>query len=312
MPARCEQMRGDLHALVDGRLSPRRAQRVHRHIAECQACAQELDGVRSVRTMLSALPLDPLPDRFEERLQRRLRLARREHVSRAWWEAGPVVVAGLAGFVAAAVLASPQLARVPETASTAGTAASAPHGAATAASFAAETSRVSVGQQTAASSGGGGGVPPASKTGATSTGVKTTETVRPNALTSAATPPPAAEFLTILTPSPSKAVNALSSLAAAQGGRALATVLGAAPPVDATLQAEIPPTSLATFTREAAQDGTIVADVTAPGHSLQEPASVPLLITLLPSETTPKAATPTPTSTTWRVRVLRAASHLWP
>jgi hypothetical protein len=306
-------MRGDLHALVDGRLSPRRAHRVHRHIAECQACAQELDGVRSVRNMLSAIPMDPLPDGFEERLQRRLRLARREPVSRAWWATGPVVAAGLAGFVAAAVMASPQLARVPETASTAGTASAAPHIPAAAGSFAPDTSSVSVGQQTAASSGGAGGVPPASKTGATSSGTKTaSETLRPSTLTSAATPPPAAEFLTIVTPSPSKAVNALSSLAAAQGGRALATVLGPEPPVDATLQAEIPPTSLAAFTQQAAQDGTIVADVTAPGNSQQEPPSVPLLITLLPSQPAPKATTPAPTPTTWRVRVLRAASHLWP
>ncbi|HUQ63521.1 MAG TPA: zf-HC2 domain-containing protein [Acidimicrobiales bacterium] len=59
-----------LSALLDGELSAEEEALARTHLAACAACAGELEGLRSVRSVVRGLPPEPPPFGFLDRLSR--------------------------------------------------------------------------------------------------------------------------------------------------------------------------------------------------------------------------------------------------
>jgi hypothetical protein len=95
-----------LSALVDGRLAPDAARALEAHVAGCRACAARLEGLRSVKSMLAAMPETEVPRSF------RLRLSDVDApvAARAAWASGPLrwapALSGVAAALFVAVLAA--------------------------------------------------------------------------------------------------------------------------------------------------------------------------------------------------------------
>jgi hypothetical protein len=80
-----EELQGRLLDLAYGELSPREAREVEAHAASCEACRAELARIQGTRRVMSALPVEPAPERGE----RVLVAAAREAAGRRR-ERGPV------------------------------------------------------------------------------------------------------------------------------------------------------------------------------------------------------------------------------
>lgn len=93
-------LRQHLSAYLDDELLPGEAAKVRRHLAECPACAAELEELRAVRALLRRLSPPPVPEGFLEGLRARL-AAEAATGRRAWWR--PVLVPRPAVLVAAVV-----------------------------------------------------------------------------------------------------------------------------------------------------------------------------------------------------------------
>ncbi|HEX2445098.1 MAG TPA: zf-HC2 domain-containing protein [Vicinamibacterales bacterium] len=89
----------DLAAYTEGRLDPRRADRVRIHIAECEDCRGALDAVQRARRMLEALPAVAMPPGDAEKLTAALRRAgkRPRHVSPGLVAAAAALVMAVGG-----------------------------------------------------------------------------------------------------------------------------------------------------------------------------------------------------------------------
>lgn len=286
MPAECARMVVALHDLVDGRLSPERADRLQRHLNGCPACTAAVSELRALREQLAWVEVAPaLPSGFEARLARRLWAARPERRVRLWWVAGPVLGAALGGFLGAVLLMRPgPLPTTPSSDahvnSTAGAAAS----------------------------------PAATMHAPTLTQAPTVASTQVAGLSPPTQGVPDAEALTLVARSPEAAMVGLSRLAAADGGQALATpaALPVAPTgrqVAATLEAALPPASLAGFAAEAARYGTVVAQVSTPATTTQP--DVQVLVTVLTPTPAPASPAATITVRGWRARLLRAVGAYW-
>ena len=103
-----------LSAYLDGELSASEQQALARHLASCDTCGEQLDGLRQVRTLLRALPSPALPRSFTlpetgalptatfrvtDRKRSRLRLARVTQ-----WAGGVAAAAGIALMIGSAML----------------------------------------------------------------------------------------------------------------------------------------------------------------------------------------------------------------
>jgi hypothetical protein len=334
-----------MDGVLDGRIAGRRAEHVRAHLEACPACRAEFEARQALLRALRGLPPEPLPAGFAERLRRRLAAALpAPQPPRWWWSALPA--AGVAaGFLAAAFLAGPLLA-VPPTPSamwravtTAG-----PRAAASTAKEPATSGPVPIGhagplpdQRSGAgvanaaavpslapdSTAGGGAAPAAGAPGSGS----------PSVLPAAVAPPEAIS-LTILAPSPLRAVEDLSTLAAAVGGRVVTTYAGpatgapaGAPQPVATLDAVLPAAAAGQYAGEAAREGTLLAQAgAAPSVRGAAEAATPVrvLVTVLatppgsPAGAVPEARAPASpsaarqASSAWRVRVLLGAARLAP
>lgn len=89
-----------LSTYLDDELLPEEAAEVRRHLAECPACAAELEELRATRALLRRLSPPPVPEGFLEGLRTRL-AAEGAAGRRAWWR--PALVPRPAVVVAAAV-----------------------------------------------------------------------------------------------------------------------------------------------------------------------------------------------------------------
>jgi len=59
----CQEIRPQLVALLDDQLDPARSQPVQAHLAACEACRAELDGLRRALQVVDGLPAtEPSPD----------------------------------------------------------------------------------------------------------------------------------------------------------------------------------------------------------------------------------------------------------
>lgn len=98
----CITVRGLLDALTDGALSDAEAAEVREHLAGCPDCAEEVDRLAEVVSVLREIPRPAAPDGFTEEVMRRLppRAAARGRVLK--WAAIP---AGLAAACLLALLA---------------------------------------------------------------------------------------------------------------------------------------------------------------------------------------------------------------
>ena len=281
----CRALAADLHALVDGRLSPQRAQKVQGHLDGCPDCARDVATLRRLREELSGLA-EPLPAGFEARLARRLRAAQPDRRPRPWWVAGPLVGAAVGGFLAAVLLVEP---------------ASLHH--APALAYAALNANVLA------------PAPPLRNAAALEPPTPQVASSGTAGVSHPAAVAPVAEALTVVAGSPAVAMAGLSRLAAADGGQALATptenpadVVGRQAAV--TLQANVPPSALTGFNGQVGQYGTVIADVTSPAGSPTEPSTVHVLITVLaPAPATTSNAGVTVTG--WRARLLQTVDRLW-
>lgn len=284
MGDQCRLLAADLHGFVDGRLSPGGAARVRAHLATCAACAAEVEALRDLRRRLAGLA-EPLPADFGERLQRRLRAARPEPRPRPWWVAGPVLAAAMAGFVGAAVLATPV--RLPAAARPASIHATAFHPVMAAPQA---TVTMSGAEQVASAAGA--------------------EELAPFI------PPPTAEALTVVANSPAAAMAGLSRLAAADGGQALATTSAHAAEASGrqaalTLRADIPPTALSGFNKAVGRYGSVIATVAAPAASGTAPAAVHVLVTVLEPVATAATHTTGSAISGWRARLVQTVGRNW-
>lgn len=57
-------------ALLDGELSATEETAARAHLATCSACLEELDGLRSIRSLVRGLPPQPPPSGFLDRMAR--------------------------------------------------------------------------------------------------------------------------------------------------------------------------------------------------------------------------------------------------
>ena len=288
MAEECAHLAAALDDLVDGRLSPKRASRVQEHLRGCSACAAAVADLRALREQLARVEAaHPLPAGFETRLARRLAVARPERHVRPWWVAGPVLGAALGGFLGAVLLVQPGPPR-------AVTGTSAPRAPASGPLMYAAASI--------------NAPSPTVTQGATVTSDQVAGLTRATPLV------PDAEAITLVANSPETALVGLSRLAASDGGQALATpaAIPSAPTgrqVAATLQADLPPSRLAGFAQQAAQYGTVIAQVSAPAST--PPPTVHVLLTVLTPSAPPASAATTVTVRGWRARLLRAVGADW-
>jgi anti-sigma factor RsiW len=97
----------DLSAYLDGELPPEEMADVRRHVAQCQACQDELEELRSTKKLLSRLAQPELPPDFARELWSRIEQKPRQ---RRWmWLPRPAVA--LAAIALALVLAAVPLVR---------------------------------------------------------------------------------------------------------------------------------------------------------------------------------------------------------
>ncbi len=295
----CASIRLQIDALVDDRLPARAARRVQGHLEHCSACRAELTALRALRAELATLPLEPLPEGLQASLARRLRVTAPAPPRRRWALACLPVGTALAGFLLAAVMASPAL-------RTQG--AEAPSNKAAVAAVLAPYRPPSVASSGAAASAAG--------TTPHSLNEPAAVAFADGTASKLGTPAPAALALTILVRDPAQAVPGLSALAAADGGHAVSTFLGSGgtgsgPLPVATLEAVVPASTAQEYPSKAAAYGTVLAAVQAPGASTgASPApDVHLLITVLEQTSQPSSPAPRPS---WSTRVLRGAARDWP
>ncbi len=282
---RCDATLRQLDDLLDGELVPASADQVSHHLQHCADCRAEQERRRVLRERLRALPLEPLPDGFAERLDRRLSLALPERPRRAWMAWFVPAATAVAGFVAAAAVAAPLLATTPPGAS----------------SFA--RAAVAAGSVAASSSAGHAASPaPAAATmqAAVRSSVIHGATASERITSGSAGGATGVYAVTVLTPAPQEARHTVADLAAAAtaaGGR-VRTVIGPGatrsvanrPRPAATVDAVLPAVSAAAYVQSAGRYGTIMAKVggVPPGSK-----SVRVLVTVLDAQREP-AAVPTP------------------
>jgi hypothetical protein len=99
-----EEIQERLLDLAYGELAPRDAREVEEHAAGCDACRAELARIRSTRSLMSALPLEPAPEAGERILVAAAREAARQRAPRRtrppWLWSGAIAAASLAAVVA--------------------------------------------------------------------------------------------------------------------------------------------------------------------------------------------------------------------
>lgn len=102
-----DELRERLLDLAYGELSPREAREVEAHAEGCEACRAELAAIRGTRQVMSALPVEPAPERGRAVLVAAAREAVRARPPRGkvgrWLWAGPVLAASLAVVVVVSV-----------------------------------------------------------------------------------------------------------------------------------------------------------------------------------------------------------------
>jgi anti-sigma factor RsiW len=76
---RCDRVRGELNAYVDGQLSEVLANQIERHLSECLSCAARVDRMRRLEDLLNEAAAISAPDAFAARV---LGSARRQMRSR--------------------------------------------------------------------------------------------------------------------------------------------------------------------------------------------------------------------------------------
>jgi len=64
----CHEIEKELSAYLDGELSPKEAVRVRGHVAQCPACARELERLRRVITAVRELPEVPAPEGLKQKI----------------------------------------------------------------------------------------------------------------------------------------------------------------------------------------------------------------------------------------------------
>ncbi len=281
---RCDAMLRQLDDLLDDELPPASAAQMRGHLTACQDCRTEHDRRAALRERLRNLPLEPLPDGFVERLDRRLAVALPERPRRPWVAWTLPVATAAAGFVAAAAVAAPLLTAPSAHGSTAGPAPTAAQG--THAIALVPTFR-SAGPATAARS---GIHHPSTAAEVVGPGTKTSAAARAGVYA-----------LTVLTTAPKQARHTVADLVAeatAAGGSAR-TVIGpgatkpatGSPRSAATVDAILPASAATAFVQNAGRYGTIMAKV---GGVPSGSASVRVLVTVLEAQSTLVASVPAP------------------
>lgn len=107
----CRNVRNQLSPHLDGRLPAAAARRVDAHLEECAACRAERDDLRALKALLASAPPPQAPPGLWDAVHAGLR----EHVARqsrrpaatwlTWiWGRAPVMTAGLAVLLLAAIL----------------------------------------------------------------------------------------------------------------------------------------------------------------------------------------------------------------
>ena len=299
---RCDATLRQLDDLLDDELPPAAAVQVRHHLQTCEDCRAEHESRRVLRQRLRSLPLEPLPDGFAERLDRRLSLALPERPRRLWVAWMVPAATAVAGFVAAAAVAAPLLTASPAGAvhlgavSGSGPVAAAAHGgpssAATVARFAslhpaersAITAEPAVAEVTPKAAAGGTGV----------------------------------YAVTVLTGAPQQARHTVADLVAAAtaAGGSVRTVIGpgatkaaaGSPRSAATVDAVLPAADATAYVQSAGRYGTIMAKV---GGVPSGSTSVRVLVTVLDAQRQPAAAVATPQAS-WGKAVLVSGGRAAP
>lgn len=92
------RLQQQLSAYLDGELTPDEMAEVRRHLTDCQACQEELDGLRATKTMLAGLKQPELPTDFAAGLWARIERPQQQAWASplAWFRRPALAVAAVA------------------------------------------------------------------------------------------------------------------------------------------------------------------------------------------------------------------------